>query len=141
MTIFVHRRGDTYIAQVDPPESKARWKTDRPYPRDELRWKIEALGVHPIDVADAFDAADARAERAEKGPTEADIKVAEQLWPRDVPDQRHVAELMAGTDLTAAEAKLILDLVRGDTTLKKVGRRLFWMQLAKGFRRSPKKLP
>jgi hypothetical protein len=138
MTVFVHRRGDTYIAQVDPPESQAIWKTDRPYPRDELRWKIEALGVHPIDVADAFEAADARAERAEKGPTEADIKVAEQRWPRDVPDQQHVVELMAGTDLTAAEAKLILDLVRGDATLKKIRRRLFWTQLAKSFRRSPK---
>ena len=138
MTVFVHRRGNGYIAQVDPPDSNQIWKTDRPYPRDELRWKIEALGVHPIDVADAFEAADARAERAEKGPTEADIKVAEQRWPRDVPDQQHVAELMAGTDLTAAEAKLILDLVRGDTTLKKMRRRLFWTQLAKSFRRSPK---
>ena len=138
MTVFVHRRGDSYIAQVDPPESQAIWKTDRPYLRDELRWKIEALGVNPIDVADAFEAADARSERAKKGPTEADIRVAEQRWPRDVPDQQHVAELMAGTDLTAAEAKLILDLVRGDTTLNKMRRRLFWMQLAKGFRRSPK---
>lgn len=140
MTIFVHRRGDTYIAQIDPPESKARWKTDRPYSRDELRWKIEALGVDPIDVADAFEAADARAERAQKGPTQADIKVAEQRWPRNVPDQQHVAELMAGADLTAGEAKLILDLARGDTTLNRVRRRLLWMQLVKGFRSSPKRL-
>jgi hypothetical protein len=73
VTVFVHRRGNGYIAQVDPPESEQIWKTDRSYPRDELRWKIEALGVHPIDVADAFEAADARAERAEKGPTEADV--------------------------------------------------------------------
>lgn len=141
MTVIVHRRGDSYIAQVDPPESKAIWKTDRPYPRDELRWKIEALGVHPIDVADAFEAADTRAERAEKGPTRADIRVAEQRWPRNVPDQQHVAELMAGTDLTAAEAKLILDLARGDTTINKFRRRVFWMQLANLFRRSPNTLP
>ena len=141
MTVFVHRRGNSYIAQVDPPESKQIWKTDRPYPRDELRWKIEALGVHPIDVADAFEAADTRAERAEKGPTRADILVAEQRWPRDVPDQQHVAELMAGTNLTAAEAKLILDLARGDTTINKIKRRWFWMHLANLFRRSPRKLP
>jgi hypothetical protein len=138
VTIFVHRRGNGYIAQVDPPESKQIWKTDRPYPRDELRWKIEALGINPIDVADAFDAADARAERAKKGPSAADIRVAEQRWPRDVPDQQHVAELMGGTELTAAEAQLILDLVRGDTTINRIRRRLFWMQLFRVFRPSPK---
>jgi hypothetical protein len=141
VTVFVHRRGNGYIAQVEPPESKQIWKTDRPYPRDELRWKIEALGVHPIDVADAFEAADARAERAEKGPTKADIRVAEQRWPRDVPDRQHVADLMAGTDLTAAEAKLILDLARGDTTINKIRRRVFWLYVSNLFRWSPKKLP
>jgi hypothetical protein len=116
------------------------WKTDRPYPRDELRWKIEALGVHPIDVADAFDQADIRAERGNK-PSEEDIRVAEQRWPRDVPDQQHLDELMTGTDLTASEAKMILDLVRGDTDIRKIRRQWFWMHLRGLFRRSSKKAP
>lgn len=34
------------------------WSTDRPYGRDELRWKIESMGVHPVDAADAVRAAD-----------------------------------------------------------------------------------
>jgi hypothetical protein len=61
LAVIVHRQGDEYTAQVGPPETGEVLDTDRPYQRDELRWKIEALGVHPIDVGDAFDQADRRA--------------------------------------------------------------------------------
>jgi hypothetical protein len=61
--VTVRRQSDEYTATVSPPEISEIWKTDRPYPRDELRWKLEALGVHPIDVADAFHHADVEAER------------------------------------------------------------------------------
>jgi hypothetical protein len=61
VAVIVQRRGDEYTARVGPPESDQVWETDRPYGRDELRWKIEQLGVHPIDVGDAFYQADLRA--------------------------------------------------------------------------------
>lgn len=61
MAVIVDRRGDEYTARVTPPEVTEPWETDRAYQRDELRWKIERLGVHPVDVADAFYQADQRA--------------------------------------------------------------------------------
>ena len=61
MAIIVVRRGAEYTAEVTPPEVAEAWRTDRPYGRDELRWKIESLGAHPVDVADAFFQADKRA--------------------------------------------------------------------------------
>jgi len=61
VAVIVQRRGDEYTARVTPPEVAEPWETDRAYERDELRWKIEALGVHPVDVADALYQADRRA--------------------------------------------------------------------------------
>ena len=61
MAVIVTRRGGEYMAQVTPPEITSEWKTDRPYSRDELRRMLESLGVHPIDVGDAFYQADLRA--------------------------------------------------------------------------------
>lgn len=61
MAVIVVRHGDEYTAEVGPPELARGWSTDRPYGRDELRRMIENLGVHPIDVADAFDQADLKA--------------------------------------------------------------------------------
>ena len=61
MAVIVTRQGSEYTARVTPPEVSTAWDTDRPYQRDELRWKIESLGVHPVDVADAFYQADKRA--------------------------------------------------------------------------------
>jgi hypothetical protein len=61
VAVIVQRVGDAYTAQVGPPELDREWTTDRTYGRDELRGLIEDLGVHPIDVADAFDQADRRA--------------------------------------------------------------------------------
>jgi hypothetical protein len=58
VAIKIRRAGDTYLGTVGPPEVPSEWATDRPYGRDELRWKIEALGAHPVDVADAVHAAD-----------------------------------------------------------------------------------
>lgn len=128
MTVIVRRHGDGYTAMVGPPTTSQMWSTDRPYPRDELRSKIESLGVDPVDVADAFDQADAWAARGNR-PSEEDIRLMEQRWPRDVPDQQHVAEIMADGGITASEAKVMLDLVRGDTTVQKLRKRLFWRQL------------
>ena len=61
MAVIVSRRGDEYTAQATPPEVQEPWETDRPYGRAELRRMIEDLGVHPVDVADAFFQADRRA--------------------------------------------------------------------------------
>ena len=61
MPVVVSRHGDEYTAKVTAPQVRETWETDRSYPRDELRRKIESLGVHPIDVADAFHQADRRA--------------------------------------------------------------------------------
>ena len=58
MSVTVQRLGDLYTAQVGPPEIDGEWETKRPYRRDELRRVIGGLGVHPIDVSDAFDQAD-----------------------------------------------------------------------------------
>ena len=54
MAVIVSRRGDEYTARATPPEVQEPWETDRPYGRGELRRMIEDLGVHPVDVADAF---------------------------------------------------------------------------------------
>ncbi len=126
MIVFVHRRGDEYTAQAGPPENIRMWSTERPYQRDELRWKIEALGVDPTEVAEAFEIADARAERGTKGRSAEEIQAAENMWPRDVPDQQHLAKLMADSDLSVGDAKLILDFARGDIDRRKFRRRLFW---------------
>jgi hypothetical protein len=122
---------------VGPPTTNQMWNTDRPYQRDELRWKIESLGVDPVDVADAFDQADAWAARGNT-PSEEDIRLMEQRWPRDVPDQKHVAEIMADGGITASEAKVMLDLARGDTTVQKLRKQLFWQQVRALFRRRSK---
>ena len=61
MAVTVTRTGDSYTAAVGPPEVAHEWVTDRPYGRDELRLRIEDLGVHPVDVADAFYQADLKA--------------------------------------------------------------------------------
>jgi hypothetical protein len=58
VAIRIYRAGDTYIGSAGPPELPSLWSTDRAYPREELRWKIESMGAHPVDVADAFHAAD-----------------------------------------------------------------------------------
>lgn len=59
--VVIVRHGDAYTAQVGPPELDREWATERSYGRDELRRIVEDLGVHPIDVADAFDQADRKA--------------------------------------------------------------------------------
>jgi hypothetical protein len=61
VAVIVQRDGDAYTARVGPPELDHEWVTDKSYGRAELRRIIENLGVHPIDVADAFDQADRRA--------------------------------------------------------------------------------
>ena len=58
MPIRIYRTEDTYIGRAGPPELPSEWSTDRAYRRDELRWKIESMGAHPVDVADALYAAD-----------------------------------------------------------------------------------
>jgi len=60
VAVIVQRQGDAYTAQIGPPELDREWLTDRAYGRVELRRILENLGVHPIDVADAFDEADRR---------------------------------------------------------------------------------
>ena len=138
MIVFVHRRGDEYTAQVGPPENTRMWSTERPYQRDELRWKIEALGVDPTEVFEAFEIADARAERGTKARSAEEIRAAESMWPRDIPDQQHVARLMADSDLSVGHAKLILDFARGDIDRRRFRTRLFWSHLRDHFLRQPK---
>ena len=58
MGIRIFRSGENYRGTVGPPEAAEEWATDRPYGRDELRWKLETMGVHPVDAADALHAAD-----------------------------------------------------------------------------------
>lgn len=70
-----------YHGTAGPPEVPRVWSTDRPYGRDELRWKIESLGAHPVDVADAVHAADLIRDRVLEafqahGVAAADIQVA-----------------------------------------------------------------
>lgn len=60
MVVLVWRDGDEYKAGGDAPQLDPAWESNEPLGRDELRWKIEALGVHPVDVADAFYQADLR---------------------------------------------------------------------------------
>jgi hypothetical protein len=131
--VNVRRQGDDYTAQVGPPSISQMWMTDHPYKRDELRSTIEALGVNPIDVADAFDSADARAARGNR-PSAEEIRLGEQMWPRDVPDEQHVAAIMAGSGASEVEAKLMLDLVRGDTDMHEFRKQLFWQRVRRFFR-------
>jgi hypothetical protein len=60
MTVMITRDGEEYTARVDPPELDYLWESSEPLGRVALQREIESLGVHPIDVADAFDQADLR---------------------------------------------------------------------------------
>lgn len=56
---------------------------------------------------------------SERAPEEV-IREAEKRWPRDVPDEQHIAEIMAETGGDAEEARATLDLLRGDTDVRKL---------------------
>jgi hypothetical protein len=60
--------------------------------------------------------------------TEEEKRIAEGIWPRDVPDEQHIAAFMAN-GLSAAEARMTLDLVRGDMDMDQFRRQLFWRLL------------
>jgi hypothetical protein len=80
VAIKILRAGDGYQGTVGPPEVSSQWSTDHPYGRDELRWKIESMGAHPIDAADPFPAADVRRDSALKASRDhgvtGDVRVA-----------------------------------------------------------------
>jgi hypothetical protein len=111
VAIKILRAGDGYQGTVGPPEVSSQWSTDHPYGRDELRWKIESMGAHPIDAADAFPAADVRRDSALKafrdhGVT-GDVRVAMSLDEAVFVLSSHTAAHFRGAGLDAELQQLL----------------------------------
>ena len=53
--------------------------------------------------------------RTSRWATEQEIEAAEQAFPRDVPDEKHVIRIMAETGLSQATSRLALWIIRGDS--------------------------
>jgi hypothetical protein len=53
--------------------------------------------------------------RPSRWATSDEIAAAEQAFPRDVPDEKHVIRIMAETGLSRQTSKLALAIIRGDS--------------------------